>query len=120
MIIIYSRKNDTMVARFSATWIDKLKEYYRIHLNIDYDIIDCVVHKYITKLEGDGFRAYAMAKCSPDDVFDEEIGKHIARTRLINKYNRVVAGINQILIELIKSDMRFLRTRQRWQNMPVR
>ena len=53
MIIIYSRKNDTMVARFSATWIDKLKEYYRTHLNIDDDIIDCVVHKYITKVEGD-------------------------------------------------------------------
>ena len=53
------------------------------------------------------------AKCSPDDVFDEEIGKHIARTRLINKYNRVVAGINRILLKLVESDMRFLRTRQR-------
>ena len=113
MIIIYSRKNDTMVARFSATWIDKLKEYYRTHLNIDDDIIDCVVYKYITKAEGDGFRAYAMAKCSPEDTFDEEIGKHIAKTRLMNKYNKVVRRINQILIELIKSDMRFLRTRQR-------
>ena len=113
MIIIYSRKNDTMLARFSATWIDKLKEYYRTHLNIDDDIIDCVVHKYITKVESDGFRAYAMAKCSPEDTFDAEIGKQIAKTRLINKYNRVVAGINQSLLELIKSDMRFLRTRQR-------
>ena len=113
MIIIYSRKNDTTIARFSATWIDKLKEYYRTHLNIDDDIIDCVVHKYITKVEGDGFRAYAMAKCSPEDTFDAEIGKQIAKTRLINKYNRVVAGINRELIKLVKSDMRFLRTRQR-------
>ena len=113
MIIIYSRKNDTTIARFSATWIDKLKEYYRTHLNIDDDIIDCVVHKYITKVEGDGFRSYAMAKCSPEDTFDAEIGKQIAKTRLINKYNKVVTRINQILIELIKSDMRFLRTRQR-------
>ena len=112
MIIIYSRKNDTMIARFSATWIDKLKEYYRTHLNIDDDIIDCVVHKYITKVEGDGFSAYAMAKCSPDDVFDEEISKQIAKTRLINKYNKVMAGINRELIKLVKSDMRFLRTRQ--------
>ena len=45
-------------------------------------------------------------------TFDEEIGKHIARTRLINKYNRVVAGINRILLKLVESDMRFLRTRQ--------
>ena len=53
------------------------------------------------------------AKCSPDDVFDEDIGKQIARTRLLNKYSKVLARINQILIELITSDMRFLRTRQR-------
>ena len=109
MIIIYSRKNDTMVARFSATWIDKLKEYYRTHLNIDDDIIDCVVYKYITKAEGDGFRAYAMAKCSPEDTFDAEIGKQIAKTRLINKYNRVVAGINKELVKLVKSDLSFLK-----------
>ena len=109
MIIIYSRKNDTMVARFSATWIDKLKEYYRTHLNIDDDIIDCVVYKYITKAEGDGFRAYAMAKCSPEDTFDAEIGKQIAKTRLINKYNKVMAGINRELIKLVKSDLSFLK-----------
>ena len=98
-----------MLARFSATWIDKLKEYYRTHLNIDDDIIDCVVHKYITKVEGDGFRAYAMAKCSPEDTFDAEIGKQIARTRLINKYNKVVTGINRELIKLVKSDLIFLK-----------
>ena len=109
MIIIYSRKNDTMIARFSATWLDKLKEYYRTHLNIDDDIIDCAVHKYITKVEGDGFRAYAMAKCSPEDTFDEEIGKQIARTRLINKSNKVVTGINKELVKLVKSDLSFLK-----------
>ena len=109
MIIIYSRKNDTMIARFSATWIDKLKEYYRTHLNIDDDIIDCAVYKYITKVEDDGFRAYAMAKCSPEDTFDAEIGKQIARTRLINKYNRVVAGINKELVKLVKSDLSSLK-----------
>ena len=109
MIIIYSRKNDTMIARFSATWIDKLKEYYRTHLNIDDDIIDCVVHKYITKVEGDGFRAYAMAKCSPEDTFDAEIGKQIAKTRLMNKYNKVVVGINKELVKLVKSDLWFLK-----------
>ena len=109
MIIIYSRKNDTMIARFSATWIDKLKEYYRTHLNIDDDIIDCVVHKYITKVEGDGFRAYAMAKCSPEDTFDAEIGKQIAKTRLMYKYSKLKAGINKELVKLVKSDLSFLK-----------
>ena len=98
-----------MIARFSATWIDKLKEYYRTQLNIDYDIIDCVVHKYITKMEGDGFRAYAMAKCSPEDTFDAEIGKQIAKTRLMYKYSKLKAGINKELIKLVKSDLSFLK-----------
>ena len=43
------------------------------------------------------------------DVFDEEIGKHIAKTRLRNKFNKVVAGINRELIKLVKSDLSFLK-----------
>ena len=44
-----------------------------------------------------------------DDVFDEEIGKQIAKTRLINKYNKVMAGINRELIKLFKSGLIFLK-----------
>ena len=41
------------------------------------------MYDYMLKVENDGFKHYGEARCSPDDVFDEEIGKHIARTRLI-------------------------------------
>lgn len=108
-MIKYTVNNNTVIAEFRRDWIDTLVN----NTYIDYATIHDVVYDYLLKVENDGFKPYGEAKCSPDDVFDEDIGKHIAKTRLINKYNGVVAGINGILIELIKSDMRFLRTRQR-------
>ena len=112
-MIKYTVHNNTVIAEFSRGWVGTLDEYYINNTQIDYATMNDIVNDCILKVENDGFKPYGEAKCSPDDVFDEDIGRCIAKTRLINKYNRVVARINQILIELIKSDMRFLRTRQR-------
>ena len=112
-MIKYTVHNNTVIAEFSRGWVGTLVEYYINNTHIDYATLNDIVYDNILKVENDGFKPYGEAKCSPDDVFDEDIGRCIAKTRLINKYNRVVARINQILIELIKSDMRFLRTRQR-------
>ena len=112
-MIKYTVNNNTIIAEFRRDWIDTLVEYCSNNTHIDYATLNDIVYDYLLKVESDGLKPYGEAKCSPDDVFDEEIGKHIARTRLINKYNRVVAGINRELIKLVKSDMRFLRTRQR-------
>ena len=112
-MIKYTVNNNTVIAEFSRDWIDTLVEYYLKNTYIANSVFVDAVYDYMLKVESDGLKPYGEAKCSPDDVFDEDIGRCIAKTRLINKYNRVVARINQILIELIKSDMRFLRTRQR-------
>ena len=112
-MIKYTVNNNTVIAEFSRDWIDTLVEYYLKNTYIANSVFVDAVYDYMLKVESDGLKPYGEAKCSPDDVFDEEIGKHIARTRLINKYNRVVTGINKELVKLIKSDMRFLRTRQR-------
>ena len=112
-MIKYTVNNNTVIAEFSRDWIDTLDEYYLKNTYIANSVFVDAVYDYMLKVESDGLKPYGEAKCSPDDVFDEEIGKHIARTRLINKYNRVVAGINRILLKLVESDMRFLRTRQR-------
>ena len=112
-MIKYTVNNNTLIAEFSRDWIDTLVEYYLKNTYIANSVFVDAVYDYMLKVESDGLKPYGEARCSPDDVFDEEIGKQIAKTRLVNKYNRVVARINQILIELIKSDMRFLRTRQR-------
>ena len=111
-MIKYTVHNNTVIAEFSRGWVGTLVEYYINNTHIDYATLNDIVYYYLLKVENDGLKPYGEAKCSPDDVFDEDIGRCIAKTRLINKYNRVVARINQILIELIKSDMRFLRTRQ--------
>ena len=112
-MIKYTVNNNAVIAEFSRGWVGTLVEYYINNTHIDYATLNDIVYDYIIKVENDGFKPYGEARCSPDDVFDEDIGRCIAKTRLINKYNRVVMKINQILIELIKSDMQFLRTRQR-------
>ena len=112
-MIKYTVNNNAVIAEFSRGWVGTLVEYYTNNTYIDYATLNDIVYDYIIKVENDGFKPYGEARCSPDDVFDEDIGRCIAKTRLINKYNRVVMKINQILIELIKSDMQFLRTRQR-------
>ena len=108
-MIKYTVNNNTVRAEFSRDWIDTLVEYYFKNTHINYDTLRDIVYDYLLKVENDGLKFYGEAKCSPDDIFEEEIGKQIAKTRLINKYNKVVAGISRILLKLVESDMRFLK-----------
>ena len=108
-MIKYTVHNNTVIAEFSRGWVGTLVEYYINNTHIDYATLNDIVYDYILKVENDGFKPYGEAKCSPDDVFDEDIGRCIAKTRLINKYNRVVVGITRILLKLVESDMRFLK-----------
>ena len=108
-MIKYTVHNNTVIAEFSRDWIDTLVEYYLKNTYIANSVFVDAVYDYMLKVESDGLKPYGEAKCSPDDVFNEEIGKQIAKTRLINKYNRVVAGINRILLKLVESDMMFLK-----------
>ena len=108
-MIKYIVNNNTVIAEFSRDWVDTLAEYYFKNIYINYDTLRDVVYDYLLKVESDGLRPYGEARCSPDDIFDEEIGKHIAKTRLMVKYNKLKSGINKELIKLIESDMRFLK-----------
>lgn len=108
-MIRYTVNNNTVIAEFSRDWIDTLVEYYFKNTHINYDTLRDIVYDYLLKVENDGLKFYGEAKCSPDDIFEEEIGKQIAKARLMNKYNKVVAGINRELTKLVKSDLRFLK-----------
>ena len=112
-MIKYNVNNNTVIAEFSRGWIDTLVEYYLKNTYIANSVFVDAVYDFMLKVESDGLKPYGEAKCSPDDIFEEEIGKQIAKTRLLNKYNKVVTGINRILLKLVESDMRFLRTRHR-------
>lgn len=107
-MIKYTVHNNTVRAEFSRGWVYTLVEYYTNNTYIDDATLSDVVYDYILKVENDGFKPYGEARCSPDDVFDEEVGKHIAKTRLTNKFNKVVTGINKELVKLVKSDLSFL------------
>ena len=108
-MIKYTVNNNTVIAEFRRDWIDSLVEYCSNNTLLDYATLNDIVCEYLLKVENDGLKFYDEANCSPDDIFEEEIGKQIAKTRLINKYNKVVAGINRELIKLVKSDLSFLK-----------
>ena len=108
-MIKYTVNKNTVRAEFSRDWIDTLVEYYLKNTYIANSVFVDAVYEYLIKVENDGLKPYGEAKCAPDDVFDEEVGKHIAKTRLINKYNRVVMRINRELIKLVKFDLSFLK-----------
>ena len=44
----------------------------------------------------------AKAKCSPDDEWDEEFGKELARKRLIEKIHNYRSNSYKIIGEMIK------------------
>ena len=108
-MINYTVNNNTVIAEFSRDWIDTLVEYYLKNTYIANSVFVDAVYDYMLKVESDGLKPYGEAKCSPDDVFDEDIGKHIAKTRLMYKYSKLKAGINKELVKLVKSDLRFLK-----------
>ena len=109
-MIKYTVNNNTVIAEFSCdNWVDILVKHYIRNTRISNYALADIVYDYMLKVGNDGLKRYGEAKCSPDDVFDEDIGKQIARTRLINKYNKVMTGINRELIKLVKSDLIFLK-----------
>lgn len=48
-------------------------------------------------------RIYAKAKCNPDDEWDEQYGKQLARNRLVEKIRNYRYNSYKILIEMIIS-----------------
>lgn len=46
-----------------------------------------------------------VAKCHPDDLFDEELGKNIAKSRMLNKYHEArIKALNRVDALLSKFD----------------
>lgn len=41
-----------------------------------------------------------VAKCHPDDTFDEEEGKQLAKKRLLDNYHKVKLGTELLILEL--------------------
>lgn len=64
--------------------------------------LDTLVHNYETLLLKHKY--VGTAKCSPEDTFDVEIGKKIARAKMREKYTRdKLKGINKFLDMLLST-----------------
>lgn len=89
-MIIYEVSNNVVIARFeSSDWASSYMAHYKKHTNIAPAKLNSVISKVIHNLRKSGMKFYGVAKCNPEDTFDENIGKEIAKKRLLAKYNRV-------------------------------
>ena len=80
--IYYDVDGNTVKARFKNPWVGKFSaELLRLGI--------CVPLKLKVSLFHMNYVEYGKAKCHPDDKFDLEYGKKLARKRLMTKYNRM-------------------------------
>ena len=80
--IQYEIDETIVVARFKKPWVGKFSaELLRLGI--------CVPLKLKVSLFHMNYVEYGKAKCHPDDKFDLEYGKKLARKRLVTKYNRM-------------------------------
>lgn len=79
---------------------DVIKKFFRSSSNSpNYDFIKCLLLP--DKLS-------AEAKCHPDDVWDVEVGKHIARERLSRMYRKLAANACTKYLEKISRHIEFV------------
>ena len=64
-------------------------EYY---VNKEKRIVVCKIHFYA---DHNSWVVTAKAKCSPDDIFDEEIGRKLANTRCHTEYHRKMKQVSE-------------------------
>lgn len=80
--IHYDVDGSIIRARFTKPWANKFfAELLKLDINIPTKLID-----YLFCMK---YNEWGIAKCHPDDKFDLEYGKKLARRRLLKKYNRM-------------------------------
>ena len=80
--IHYDVDGNIIRARFTKPWVDKFSaELFKLGI--------CVPFKLKASLYRMNYVEFGKAKCHPEDKFDLEYGKKLARKRLVTKYNRM-------------------------------
>ena len=80
--IYYDVDGNIVKARFTKPWANKFfAELLKLDINIPTKLIDSL---FCMK-----YNEWGIAKCHPNDKFDLEYGKKLARKRLVTKYNRM-------------------------------
>lgn len=80
--IYYDVDGNIVKARFIKPWVDKFSaELLKLGICVPLNLKDSLYHMSYVEC--------GKAKCHPDDKFDIEYGKKLARKRLVTKYNRM-------------------------------
>lgn len=75
-------------------WYRELIKYFNKYCkSVPPFIITNIVDDVLCECKFSGMKFYGEAKCHPNDEFSYNIGWHIARNRLLDKYLRVRARI---------------------------
>lgn len=83
--IIYDISDNTITARYTATWEFMLCKELKASFQDS-----CIIFPSVWDfLACHCYKEYGTAKCSPNDKFDKQFGKKLARERLVTKYNRM-------------------------------
>lgn len=83
--IIYEIVDNTVIARYTEPWARMLCK----EINSTFQDSNVVFPNVWDFMACHCYKECGIAKCSPNDKFDKQFGKKLARERLVTKYNRM-------------------------------
>lgn len=83
--IIYEINGSTVTARYTEPWARMLCK----EINSTFQDSNIVFPNVWDFMTCHCYKECGIAKCSPNDKFDKQFGKKLARERLVTKYNRM-------------------------------
>ena len=121
-MIYYVREGNTVYAYYgnldgditnnqyaSKYWYNDLLRYFLKHTpEISRDDIGEVILSVISECTESGMKFYSEVKCHSEDTFDEDVGKELAKKRLLAKYNRVLSMLDVELLKALQNDIDFI------------
>ncbi len=116
-MIVYETHDNVVVAKFSQNgkslrriWQDSLEDIY---MNYTRDTDFCsswTATELVNKILVDR-KLVGIAKCHPNDEFNLEDGKRIARENLINRFNLAKTQLKKELLYYIKHQVEIVKNR---------
>ena len=87
-------------------WHHELSQYFTKHSkNVSAYLVSSIVDDVLCECKVSGMKFYGEAKCHPDDKFSYNIGWHIAKNRLLDKYLTVRARIAKRIRKAVYKDI---------------
>ena len=113
-MITYTKKDNSVQAYFGRLtdnddafylWYHELSKYFNKHSkNVSAYLIRDIVDAVSFECKASDMKFYGEAKCHPDDVYSDDMGKYIAMNRLLAKYLRVRARVARRIREAVYRD----------------